>query len=209
MTAGRSEAPGRPGRPRGSSREMLQEAASELFLSQTYAGTTIEQIARHAGVSRNTFFNYFSSKSDLLWVEVDASLARLPGALQASASAGGAADAVRSALLDVAADFGPARVPWALTQQELMGTTGELEASALGRLAAQATLLAAFVARRGAEPGLARAFAVAVLSAAAAAALDWAGAGVARGALAPYVDAAVSPVCAGFRPALSPHPSGG
>jgi len=188
---------------------MLQEAASELFLQQTYARTTIEQIARHAGVSRNTFFNYFTSKSDLLWVEIDQSLDRLPAALGRSTS-DDVTDAVRVALLDVAFDFGPARVPWALTQQELMGTTGELEASALTRLAAQAHLLAGFVGRRvpGADPLLCQSFAVAVLSAAAVAALAWAAAGVGRGNLAPYVDAAIGPVCDGFRPALSPRRGG-
>lgn len=206
MNALSLDASGRPGRPRRSSREMLQEAASELFLEQTYARTTIEQIARHAGVSRNTFFSYFPSKSDLLWVEVDTSLARLPDALQAAQSEeGDVTDAVRLALLDVAFDFGPARVPWALTQQELMGTTGELEASALSRLAAEAHLLAGFLARRAddADQLLCRSFAVSVLSAAAAAAIEWAGAGVGRGNLAPYVDAAIAPVCAGFRPLLA------
>jgi AcrR family transcriptional regulator len=186
---------------------MLQEAASELFLEQTYARTTIEQIARCAGVSRKTFFTYFSAKSDLLWVEVDASLERLPEALGAAASGEEqVTDAVRVALLDIAFDFGPARVPWALTQQELMGTTGELEASALSRLAAQAHLLAGFVERRQehADPLLCRSFAVAVLSAAAVAAIRWAGAGVGRGNLAPYVDTSIAPVCDGFRHVLSP-----
>ena len=62
------------GRPRASSRAMLAEAAAELFLEQTYAGTTIDQIAQRAGVSRNTFFNYFPAKSDVLWYEVDDAL---------------------------------------------------------------------------------------------------------------------------------------
>lgn len=205
MNANRPDDAGRPGRPRGSSREMLQEAASELFLQQTYAGTTIEQIARHAGVSRNTFFNYFPSKSDLLWVEIDASLERMPAALAAAESENDVTDVVRLALLDVAFDFSPGRVPWALTQQELMGTADELEASALARLATQASLLAGFVARRvgDADPMLCRSFAVAVLSAAAAAAIAWAGAGVGRGTLAPYVNAAIAPVCDGFRSAFT------
>jgi AcrR family transcriptional regulator len=191
---------------------MLQEAAAELFLEQTYARTTIEQIAMRAGVSRNTFFNYFPTKSDLLWVEVDASLAGLPAALTAAAvgrpgekaadRAASTTDVVRRAVLAVASDFGPARVPWALTQQELMGTTGELEASALSRLAAQANQLAGFVARRagGTPEMLCRSFAVAVLSAASAAAITWAGAGVDRGNLSSYVDSVISPVCDGYRP---------
>ena len=65
------------GRPPASSREMLQDAAFELFLENSYAGTTVEEIAQRAGVSRNTFFNYFPTKSDVFWVELDESLDRL------------------------------------------------------------------------------------------------------------------------------------
>jgi len=194
------------GRPPASSRAMLEEAAAELFLEQTYAGTTVGDIARRAGVSRNTFFNYFAAKSDLLWVDVDAGLATLPGSLADCDRAAPVTEAVRQALLRVAAGFGPGRVPWALTQYELMGTGSELEASALARVLVQVGLVQEFV---GARPGqrneadlAGRAFSSAVVAAAVAAAREWAGAGVARGRLAEYVDAAITPVCAGFGPVL-------
>jgi len=194
------------GRPPASSRAMLEEAAAELFLEQTYAGTTVGDIAKRAGVSRNTFFNYFSAKSDLLWVDVDAGLAALPGSLADCDRAAPVTESVRQALLRVAAGFGPGRVPWALTQYELMGTSSELEASALARFLVQVGLVHEFV---GARPGqrieadlAGRAFASAVVAAAVAAAREWAAAGVARGGLAGYVDTAISPVCAGFRPVL-------
>jgi AcrR family transcriptional regulator len=202
----------RVGRPRGSSRQMLQEAASELFLEQTYARTTIEQIAHRAGVSRNTFFNYFQTKSDLLWVEIDDSLSRLPDALERGVrvyAERSATDAVRVALLSIAAEFGPGRVPWALTQQELMGTSGELAASALSRFSEQAHLVNAAVARRIGIPAdnlLCGSFATAVLAAAASAAVAWAAAGVNRGNLAPWVDTAITPLCDGYRTALATAP---
>ncbi|HSP51420.1 MAG TPA: TetR/AcrR family transcriptional regulator [Cryobacterium sp.] len=207
--------PRRAGRPRGSSRAMLEEASAELFLEQTYAGTTILQITRRAGVSRATFFNYFTAKSDLLWVDVDAGLARFPAALEECAAASGpveAVTAVERALLQVSAAFGPGQVPWALTQYELMDTTGELEASALSRFMALVTLVTRFVAaREGAGEGShvvgelsSRAFAMAVLAAAAAATGVWARAGVTRGALEPYVRAAVAPVCTGYRALHTP-----
>ena len=187
---------------------MLEEASAELFLEQTYAGTTIAQITRRAGVSRATFFNYFTAKSDLLWLDVDAGLARFPAALEEGAAAHGpveAVDSVERALLLVSAHFGPGQVPWALTQNELMGTTGELEASALSRFMAQVALVSRFVGARGATSGgpggepFSRAFAMAVLAAAAAATGVWARAGVTRGGLEPYVAAAIAPVCAGYR----------
>ena len=196
------------GRPRGSSREMLEEAAAELFLERTYAKTTVGDIARRAGVSRNTFFNYFTAKSDLLWMDVDEGLAALPAALAACDRAAPVTESVRGALLRVAAGFGPGRVPWSVTQDELMATTNELAASALTRLLVQAGLVHEFV---GARPGhfvdadpVGRAFSTAVIAAAAAAVAEWAGAGVRRGELGPYVDTAISPVCAGFRPVLDP-----
>jgi hypothetical protein len=44
---------------------------------------------------------------------------------------------------------------------------------------------------------------MAVRAAAAAAAAVWAGSGVSRGNLAPYVDAGIAPVCDGYRAALT------
>lgn len=194
-----NHASGRAGRPEGSSRAILEEAAAELFLEQGYAGSTLAQISRRAGVSRNTFFHYFSLKSDLLWVAVDRVLAGLPEALADADPALAPSEAVHHALLSLADRFGTADVPWALTHSDVMGTTVELQASAVARLTAQAALLARFVQARdpGAAP-LALPFAWAVLAAGAAAAATWARSGVHRGALGPYVDDAVAPVCAGF-----------
>jgi AcrR family transcriptional regulator len=185
---------------------MLEEAAAELFLEQTYAKTTVGDITGRAGVSRNTFFNYFTAKSDLLWVDVDSGLALLPRALAARDRAAPVTDSVRRALLEVAAGFGPGRVPWALTQYDLMDTQSELEASALARILVQVGLVHEVVgARPGCSPEadpVGRAFSTAVVAAAASAAREWASAGVGRGPLTPYVDVAISPVCAGFAPVL-------
>lgn len=199
--------PLRAGRPPRSSRSMLEEAAAELFLEQGYAGTTIEQIARRAGVSRNTFFHYFPVKSDLLWVGIDATLSELPAALAACPAGLAPTDAARWALFRLAAVWGAAEVPWALTQSEVMGTRSEMEASALSRLARASPALARFVAARAGrasgEPALellAQGFAGAVLAAAAVAVAAWARAGVGRGELTPYLDVVITPVCTGYAP---------
>ncbi|HWU28147.1 MAG TPA: helix-turn-helix domain-containing protein, partial [Microbacterium sp.] len=73
----------RAGRPRASSRETLAEAACELFLEQGYEATSVVDIAQRAGVSRSSFFNYFSSKSDVLWSGLDARIAAASVALAA------------------------------------------------------------------------------------------------------------------------------
>jgi AcrR family transcriptional regulator len=47
-------------------RAALQTEAMRLFLEKGFAQTTIEEIAGAAEVSPSTFFNYFSSKEDLV-----------------------------------------------------------------------------------------------------------------------------------------------
>lgn len=193
------------GRPRLSSRQNLAEAAAELFIEQTYAGTTIEEIAQRAGVSRATFFNYFGSKSDLLWLEVDESLQEFEGILGRQPENKPVMSAVQDAVLALAAQFGPGRLPLAVTQYELMGTDAELESSGLPRFLGLVRLLSDEVARRaGASAAdlLPRSIASAVIAAAVAAAAVWARSGVRRGDLRPVVERAVAPVCAGFQWAL-------
>src|SRR3954447_4327569 len=47
-------------------RESIYGAAIELFAKQGFDETTVDEIAAAAGVSRRSFFRYFSSKDDLL-----------------------------------------------------------------------------------------------------------------------------------------------
>ncbi|WP_336645389.1 TetR/AcrR family transcriptional regulator [Microbacterium sp. USHLN186] len=115
----------RAGRPRASSRETLAEAACELFLEQGYDATSIVDITRRAGVSRSSFFNYFSSKSDVLWSNFDA---RVDAALIALARLGTDADgpAVQQALRPMLQGFAPDPLALALRNAAAMGVEGEL-----------------------------------------------------------------------------------
>src|SRR5213083_423181 len=47
-------------------RGAIWDAAVDLFAEAGFEETTIEDIARAAGVSTRTFFRYFSSKNDLM-----------------------------------------------------------------------------------------------------------------------------------------------
>jgi AcrR family transcriptional regulator len=115
----------RAGRPRASSRETLAEAACELFLEQGYEATSVVDIAQRAGVSRSSFFNYFSSKSDVLWSGLDA---RIAAASVALAALGRSADgpSVRAAVLPIVHGFAPDPLALALRNAAAMGLEQEL-----------------------------------------------------------------------------------
>lgn len=185
---------------------MLEEAAYELFLEQGYDGTTVAEIARRAGVSRGTFFNYFPAKADVFWGDIDEALDALPVALrqapqqgtvearQATLSLGDAISVVDQAILEIASTFGPDRVPWLLTQHETMGRPTEVGASILARMGRAAGVLCQFFAEVTGDPlGTAdhRAAAYTALARTLAGAQDWADAGPTRGSLAPHVDRAL------------------
>ncbi|MEB4616038.1 TetR/AcrR family transcriptional regulator, partial [Leucobacter sp. M11] len=179
----------------------LEEAAFELFAERGYAGTTVDDIAQRAGVSRNTFFNYFSAKSDVFWSEIDDRLALLPGFLAATDPTLPAFRAIGEALADAAGSFGPENVPWILTQYELIGSPAEVQASALSRFGAQAEVLRQFAAERlGQHPGelLPRVIAYTTVGAVLAAAQAWAAAGPGRGPLTAHLVRTLAPLADGF-----------
>ena len=187
------------GRPQASSREMLQEAAFELFLENGYEATTISQITQRAGVSRNTFFNYFTSKGDVFWIDLDASLAAVSSHLLHAEGSIPAISVVRDALVEGARELGPHHVPWALTQHQLIGDATDLQTSAMTRLGEQFTAIERFLlSRSSATELLAKSTAYSALGAAVAAIQCWAAAGTTRGELEPYLLDALGPVCAAF-----------
>jgi AcrR family transcriptional regulator len=46
---------------------VIKERARDVFLAKGYYGTSVEEIAEAAGVSRASFYTYFPSKRDLLY----------------------------------------------------------------------------------------------------------------------------------------------
>jgi AcrR family transcriptional regulator len=179
---------------------MLADAAAELFLENGYGRTTVDDIARRAGVSRGTFFNYFEAKSDLFWLDLDQSLAGLDELLRASSSLS-PVRAVEAALVALAEAHDPERVPWALTQSEAMALGDDLVASAAVRFVRQQAVVASYVAERTGRdrPDLsAQVVGSTLVAAASAAVATWARAGVSRGGLGTVVAAAVGPVADGL-----------
>ncbi|MFC7926276.1 TetR/AcrR family transcriptional regulator [Microbacterium laevaniformans] len=107
------------GRPRATSRSTIAEAATELFLERGFAETTIAAITQRAGVSRSSFFNYFSSKSAVLWAGLDDGIRRAVDALRAGAAP---TAALRAAVCDIEADS----LALAIIHGAVMGLSDEL-----------------------------------------------------------------------------------
>lgn len=155
---------GRVGRPKASSRETLAEAACELFLEQGFEATSIADITNRAGVSRSSFFNYFASKSDILWSGLDERIAALEARLaghdatddpDAAAARGvdpaAATGAVRAAILEIAAGFAPDSLALAIVNATAMGLDVEFEREASLRRSRIARTVAERLARGGAD----------------------------------------------------------
>lgn len=124
------------GRPKVSSLTALEDAAHELFLEQGYHHTSIDDIAQRAGISRATFFNYCSTKSDVLWVDVDRALLTLEQQVGRGAS-------LKEALRAAATGHPRDKVPLLATQSEAMGVGKELATSGGIRLERLRAALAA------------------------------------------------------------------
>jgi AcrR family transcriptional regulator len=61
----------------------LTSVAQDLFLAHGYEDTTVDQIAAAAGMSKRTFFRYFSSKDDLVIGKYDLFADRMADAFDA------------------------------------------------------------------------------------------------------------------------------
>ncbi|GAA2068874.1 TetR family transcriptional regulator [Microbacterium hatanonis] len=183
----------RGGRPRASSRETLAEAASELFLEKGFAETSVADITTRAGVSRSSFFNYFATKSDVLWAGFDERVGRLQGVLDRDDDADVDA-AVRRALRDLLDGFDPDTLALALAQSDTMGLTDEIERESAVRRARIARAVAERLVAGGVDPLRAEVLGAAHGGAVLAALSRWAGAGAGRTPLGAILSRALEAV---------------
>lgn len=186
------------GRPRASSREVLAEAACELFLERGYAATSVSDITRRAGVSRSSFFNYFPSKADVLWGGFDERIAALGEELADRRDSARTTDAeVRAALVSMAEGFAPDSLALALTNARQMELDDELEREASVRRSRIARLVADRMRRAGVDELRAAVIGSAYGGAVLAAVEEWARQGAGRVRLGEVLGRALAAV--GFR----------
>ena len=129
-------------------RERLVVAAVDLFTEQGYDATTVAQIAERAGVTRSTFFRYFSDKREVL-VAGQETLSRLLAEGIAEAPAGASPlEAVAAGLQRVSSEMGPMNRELGPRLKAAVAASTELqERDALKSVGLAAAMTAALVAR--------------------------------------------------------------
>ena len=190
------------GRPRATTRETIAEAACELFLEQGYEATAVADIARRAGVSRSSFFNYFDSKADVFWSGLDERIAQLETELAEHQGDEGF-DSLRAALVRMTTDFAPDSLALGIVNAAPMRIETELERDKALRQSRIGALVADAVRGRGIRPVSASIVGAAYAAAVLAAIEAWAYEGAGRTSLTALLEEAMS-VVAPLMDAMSP-----
>jgi AcrR family transcriptional regulator len=92
-------------RKKARTREALQEAAMDRFARQGFDGTTVEEIAEACEVSPRTFFRYFPTKEDVLFVDAAAKRERLLAVIAERPVGEPAFVALRAGMRSLTADY--------------------------------------------------------------------------------------------------------
>src|SRR5690242_19094138 len=90
-------------------REQITEAAIGLFAKRGFDGTTVDDIAAAADVSRRTFFRYFARKEDVILAWKRETANELRDALAARPPEEAPLEAVQGALTALARSYGARR----------------------------------------------------------------------------------------------------
>jgi AcrR family transcriptional regulator len=133
----------------------LQEAAMELYREPGYDKVTVAEIAARAGLTRRTFFRYFSDKREVLFFGTAKLEAFVAEGVLAAPPGTPALAAVATALAAVArqSDEDSAFADFARRRHALIRAYAELRERELAKLASLASATAAALRRRGvAEP---------------------------------------------------------
>jgi AcrR family transcriptional regulator len=114
-------------RKKARTREALQEAAMERFARQGFDGTTVEEIAEACEVSPRTFFRYFPTKEDVLFVDGEARRERLLAVIAERPIDEPAFGALRAAMGTLTADYLDDRDAL-VTRFQIVGASPHLQA---------------------------------------------------------------------------------
>lgn len=156
-------------------REALVAAADELFVERGFDGTTVDDIAERAGVSRRTFFRYFPTKEAIAFPSSAARVAAFRQLLTDALSKGSMFEGVREACLTLAKAFTQNRDE-EVARQKLVDATPALLAADLQIYQVWVDTLAESVTPKGAtarQRRRAKFFAAATIGAVRSGLRDW------------------------------------
>ncbi|RMN52913.1 TetR family transcriptional regulator [Pseudomonas amygdali pv. hibisci] len=140
-------------RHKESTRRELSNLGFELFLKQGFTHTTIEQIVEPLGVARRTFFRYFKTKEDLIFLWHDEKTVELVDELKRRPSHERPLDAVRQTLATTLLRY-DANPDMAFALVRLLKETPALLAKECEKRMERELSLAAALVERESEAGL-------------------------------------------------------
>lgn len=141
------------GRPPATTPEHIGRRALELFVLRGFDTTTMDDIARAAGIGRRTLFRYFPSKNDMVWGDFNWVLERLRDALAARPADEPFMDALREGAIE-SNRYPPEALPELRMRLTLITTVPALQAHSMLRYAAWRAVVEEFAAARlRREPG--------------------------------------------------------
>jgi AcrR family transcriptional regulator len=135
-------------------RERLQAAALELFLTRGYEQVTAAEIAQAVGVTERTFFRNFSDKREVLFHGQEQFLRVFVDSVNDAPADASPLELVTAVLHGVASFFPDERRPYSRLRQTVIDQNPALQERELLKLAGVAATVAAAMRARGiAEPG--------------------------------------------------------
>ena len=135
-------------------RQRLQAAALELFLTRGYEQVTAAEIAQAVGVTERTFFRNFSDKREVLFHGQEQFLQVFVDSVSDAPAGASPLELVTAVLHGVASFFPDERRPYSRLRQTVIDQNPALQERELLKLAGVAATVAAAMRARGiGEPG--------------------------------------------------------
>jgi len=129
-------------------RARLQEAALALYGERGYDETTVAEIAERAGLTKRTFFRYFTDKREVLFWGSELLEQRMVAAIEAAPASASALSMIGAALDAAAVRFEEVR-EFAGLRHRVIATSRELQERELIKAVSLAAAMAGALQRRG------------------------------------------------------------
>jgi len=136
------------GRWQPDARARLQEAALALYGDRGYEETTVAEIAERAGLTKRTFFRYFTDKREVLFWGSEILEQRMVAAIEAAPASASALGMIGAALDAAAVRFEEAR-EFAGPRHRIIASSHELQERELIKAASLAAGIARALRARG------------------------------------------------------------